>query len=339
MFTLLPLSVATAHAELVDRLRFERAAAFAEGSTFRLRRIKGRDYWYVQEPTRGATRLPEQYLGPDTPELSASVAQARAAKTLADDRRVMVRGLLSAGLPGPGSLAGDTVAAMARAGVFRLRGMLVGTLAYQTYGGLLGVRLGAASMKTEDVDVAQDYGVSLALDDALPVDFLSVLRSVSPHFMPLDDAFNPGFAASYGDGRFRVDVLTTQRGATSRKPATLPALRTHARPLRFLDFLLRDAVEAVLLHRHGVLVRVPEPARFAVHKLILASLRGAADASKIGKDLDQAAALIGALQALRRSDEVEEAWHEAAARGAGWRQRLLKGRKRLPADIVALLPS
>ena len=40
-----------------------------------------------------------------------------------------------------------------------------------------------------------------------------------------------------------------------------------------LDFLIRDPVRTVLLHRSGVPVLVPSPERFAVHKLIVATRR------------------------------------------------------------------
>ena len=56
-------------------------------------------------------------------------------------------------------------AAVADAGVFRLRGVLVGTVAYQTYPALLGCRLPATAVQTNDVDVAQSQDVSAAIGD------------------------------------------------------------------------------------------------------------------------------------------------------------------------------
>jgi hypothetical protein len=48
----------------------------------------------------------------------------------------------------------QVVVGLARSGVFRLRGVLVGTIAYQTYAAMLGVRLRGALTQTSDVDVA-----------------------------------------------------------------------------------------------------------------------------------------------------------------------------------------
>src|SRR5215467_14278052 len=93
---------------------------------------------------------------------------------------------------------------------------------------------------------------------------------------------------------FRVGFLTPNEGSDSDAPQHLQALGTDAQPLRFLDFLIHDPVPAVLLHGCGVLVRVPSPERYAIHKLIV-SRRRHAGAAKSDKDLQQAEALLGAL--------------------------------------------
>jgi hypothetical protein len=87
--------------------------------------------------------------------------------------------------------------------------------------------------------------------------------------------------------------------------------------LCFLDFLIRDPEPAVLLHGAGVLVSVPAPQRFALHKLIVAR-----DGDpKRDKDLFQAQALLHVL-VDRRPHQLSEAWREAFGRGKTW-QRLL----------------
>jgi hypothetical protein len=62
-------------------------------------------------------------------------------------------------------------------------------------------------------------------------------------------------------------------GPDSDTPRMLPALKTNAQPLRFLDFLIRDPAPAVVLHGSGIYVHVPAPERYAVHKLILSLYR------------------------------------------------------------------
>src|SRR3546814_13591419 len=59
------------------------------------------------------------------------------------ERRDMVRALRAARLPIPDRLTGEVIAALAEAGVFRLRATLIRSIPFQSYLGLLGVRLPA----------------------------------------------------------------------------------------------------------------------------------------------------------------------------------------------------
>ena len=77
----------------------------------------------------------------------------------------------------------------------------------------------------------------------------------------------------------------------------MPALGgASADSLRLLDFLIRDPLRTMLLHKSGVPVTVPDPSRFAVHKLIVASRRhtDGQSAVKRAKDIRQAALLFEA---------------------------------------------
>jgi hypothetical protein len=201
---------------------------------------------------------------------------------------------------------------------------------------LLGVRLPAAAVRTGDLDIAQDYGVSVAISDELDRPMLDVLREADPSFEPRSYVFDPTLAASFVARRgFRVDVLTTSRGKGRDARSRLPALRTDATPLRFLDYVLRETAEAAILHKSGVLVRVPAPARFAVHKLLV-SVRRTQDPAKARKDLLQAQSLIDAL-AERDADDLRSAYAEARARGKNWRAYLDKAVSRLDARAASAL--
>jgi hypothetical protein len=335
---ILPLALQTSYAELLEQLQIAQVSQWPAGSSFRQRMISGQAYWYVQEPTGRQGRPAERYVGKVSPELDDRIAQAQRIKQADDGRRMIVRSILAAGLPQPDRLAGDVLAALAQADVFRLRAVLVGTLAYQIYPALIGVKLPATALQTGDLDIAQGYGVSIALNDQIEIDFLGCLRRVSPSFQAVSNIFDPTTAASYvSDTQFRVDVLTTNRGAPARGLAKLPSLKSQATPLRFLDYLLRDPVSAAALHRAGVLLTVPKPERYAVYKLIVAAERGA-DNPKSAKDLLQAESLILALAQQRRADDLAEAYKEAASRGAGWTQRLETSRKKLKAEARAILP-
>jgi hypothetical protein len=253
--------------------------------------------------------------------------------------------LRAAGLPAPDAMTGRVLTALEEAGVFRLRAVVVGTVAYQVYGGLLGERLGLAAARTGDLDLAQFPAVSVAMDDRIDApDLEAVLRRADPRFrrLPPSPTANRAEARStrFGVGReFRVEVLTPNRGPdTGGGALSLPALRADGQPLRFLDFLIYREVRAVVLHGAGVPVNVPAPERYAVHKLIVSRRRAAGPESqaKARKDLAQAAELIVAL-ARQRPYELAAAWREAWGRGPSWREGLAQAERLLPAEARAAL--
>jgi hypothetical protein len=318
----IPLMLQTVYAELLDRTRAAAfTAAFAADGVFTPKVVHGRRYWYFQGSSANGRR--QNYVGPETPELLGQIAVHKTVREYQRDRRSLVATLVRiGGLPKPLASIGDVVAALADAGVFRLRGVLVGTVAYQTYSAMLGVRLPASMMQTNDVDVAQFTEVSASIGDTIrPIP--EVLRQVDPSFRPVPH-IHPQRAVSYlATSGLRVDFLTPNRGPETEQPQTLTALGTDAQPLRFLDFLIRDPEPAVLLHGTGVLVSVPAPQRYALHKLIVARRRREGDAKR-DKDRLQAQVLLDAL-VQRRPHELRAAWTEAFGRGKRWRQLLGEG--------------
>ncbi|WP_158266874.1 GSU2403 family nucleotidyltransferase fold protein [Alsobacter soli] len=85
------------------------------------------------------------------------------------------------------------------------------------------------------------------------------------------------------------------------------------------------------LHGAGALVRVPQPARYAVHKLLIAQKR-AMDSAKAQKDLDQARALFECL-ASQDPDPLQDALDDARSRGAkGWAEPINSSLKAIGAE-------
>jgi hypothetical protein len=315
-----PLVVQTTYAELLERCT--KAAfddAFNETGSFTPKITKGRRYWYFQ--TGIGEERTQRYVGPETPELLERIAHHRETRDDARERRSLVSALVrSFNLPRPNPEIGDVIEALAKAGVFRLRGVLVGTVAYQTYSAMLGIRLSAASLQTGDVDVAQFKDVSVAIGDSTPP-MLEILKKVDKTFRAVPHIVDGRRVTSYASrGGPRIDFLTPNEGPDTGKPQSLPALRTDAQPLRFLAYLIHEPEPAVILHNAGILVQVPSPARYAVHKLIV-SRRRREGAAKRDKDLQQAEILLEAL-ARKRPQELNLAWQDAYGSGPTWRQLL-----------------
>jgi hypothetical protein len=336
MIQRLPLSASTSYAELMERLRLARFGEFPAGSSFVSKTVKGRLYWYVQMPTGGASSRKQVYIGPDSDDLRERIARHGEHRIDVDDRRRLVAAIVASGAPKPNRTSGEIAAALAEAGAFRLRAALVGTIAYQTYSAHLAVRLPVTSLATLDLDIAQDFGIATHVNDKLDRPVLDILRGLDPRFAPVSYAFDAARTTSYALGeRYRVDVLTTNRGAPRDAPSFLPTLGSDAVPLPFMDFLLRDTIETAVLHGPGVLVNVPAPARYAVHKLIVSRNRKV-NPEKGLKDRLQAAQLIQAL-ALDDPFALREAYAEARDRGETWRELLDQAVMLLPAEARAAL--
>ena len=130
----------------------------------------------------------------------------------------------------------------------------------------------------------------------------------------------------------RVDLLTPMRGKTTSKPIEIRALGVPAEPVRFLDYLLEETEPAAVVARAGVLVNVPAPARYALHKLVTRERRPAALQTKALKDLAQARQLLEVLLADRPGD-VSRAWNAAQRQPARFRTQLEKSLRRLDPEF------
>lgn len=329
------LTEQTLYAELVDRCSgaaFE--AEFPPNGSFVKVPVKGRNYWYFQEGHRAASgHQPRKYVGPDKPEIQERIENHGRIKNDYRERRHIIATLRRSGFQSPSEEIGRIIQALSDAGVFRMRACLIGTMAYQLYGPLLGIRLPRLTLQTSDLDIAQFRSISLAIaQDERTLPFIEILQKADPSFRPIPHSQVPQATVTYENAhRFRVEVLTENRGPEGEHPVRLPAIGTDAQPLRFLDFLLYEEIPAVVLHNAGVLVNVPSPSRYALHKLIVAQRRRTG-AAKIDKDLHQAEAVLDAV-ASRRPAELKAAWHEAIQEGPKWRQLLATGLGMISAKV------
>jgi hypothetical protein len=300
--------------------------------------VKGHRYWYFDtQDSQG--RRKRSYVGPmKDSEITKRVEAFRELKDDIRARRKMVSALVNqAGLPKPDRTAGDIVEALANAGFFRMRGVLVGTVAFQTYSALLGIHLPETAMMTGDADFAQFHSISVAIDDAMPP-ILDVLREVDKSFRPIPHVSGkPASTQFITSSSFKVEFLTPNRSTDEHngRPALMPALGgAAAQPLRFLDFLIYDPRRTVMLHRAGIPVNVPAPERYAVHKLIVSTRRKTGDdgSAKSRKDLWQAQQLMEAMIELKMNDDIADAFAEAMDRGPSWRTAILSALRRIPTD-------
>jgi hypothetical protein len=311
----LPLNVQTLYADLAQSISF---STTLPASVFK-QTVQGKVYLYAAEK-HGSARV-KRYLGPASdPNAHKRAEDVRRAAADAKVRRTTVSMIKRSGVPAPTLEMGRVMEAIAHAGLFRKGVVLVGTGAYQVYSVIVGASLSHAASTTQDADLA---AASLAIaSDTQGEDLLDVLKRANPSFVPqigLDPRVLPKrFRSAAG---LDVDVITRYRKrADEERPVVIPGLRCSAQPLRYLEFLIADPIQAVALYGSGVEVVVPQPARYAVHKLIVAQVRTEGSAKRT-KDLAQSKELIEAL-GVSAPRSIPDAIENACRRGAKWRMHV-----------------
>lgn len=329
-----PTAIA-AHTDLLRLLREDDAAQIT-GAPF-LERRGNRAYWY--ETLRIGTTVRKRYIGEDTAETAALVARARElAATRAEraaHRSRLIRILRAEGFLSPDRTTGALLNAMARTGVFRLGGTLVGTHAFRHYEGELGIAIPFdQAAQTDDLDIAQFERLSLALDDHVDEPLSDTFRDLS--FAPVPTLDGTAVWRWKQSGTDSLVEFLTPSFRPEEDIRDLPALGVSAQSLHYLNYLIAEPIKAAALYRSGVLIQIPRPERFAIHKLIVADRRrGGPDQIKSRKDRAQAAFLIRILSEDRPED-LRDAWEDARSRGTRWQARIDASLARMP-DTAALL--
>ena len=323
----LDISYQTLYSELVQRCLDESFTfEFSSNGRFVPVEVKGKKYWYFDTPKVDAAGQDRRYVGPvDDSEITKRVEAFKDLKADLKGRRRLVSTLTrEAYLPRPLLKTGQVVAQLANAGFFRLRGVLIGTVAYQCYSAVLGQRLDAVAMLTGDADFAQFHEISVAVGDSIPP-ILEVLRGVDSTFREIPNQVDGRVSTQFvSRDKFKVEFLTPNQWSDDQagKPVPMPALGgAAALPLRFLDYLIYHPIRAVMLHGAGVPVLIPTPERYAIHKLIVGSRRKVDrdGTAKSAKDRLQAKSIIEAMIANRQHADLASAFTEAWDRGDHWR--------------------
>lgn len=199
---------------------------------------------------------------------------------------------------------------LARAGLFSKSIVVVGSHAFGALGNAMGVRWGS-SLKTTDMDFARPQGIALAtpVSDAT-LNIQEVLKSGDDTFFAVP-SLNLKFPATSMKSRksqVRIDFLTTMRGKPDSTPVMFHDLGFAAEPLRYMDYLLEGPiVRGLLVGQYAIPANFPDPARFAIHKLIVAQERTLTFQTKVQKDVTQAIEIVASLIEVGREDDLRAA--------------------------------
>ena len=284
--------------------------------------VAGRTYWYYQVKNPDG-QLRQSYVGPDDAATQALIQRhGDPAQKLAQQQLVrMARAAMELGCADIPPKHARVIERLADSGLFSAGGILVGTHAFLAYQNVFGVRWSAGAA-TLDLDFAHaGRNVSLALPENLKLDTNAAIDSLQMGFIP-NQAHTSFRKADEPD--FDLDFLTS-RGRTGDKPVTLARLNLTMQPLRFMELSLQDPMRTTLLARSGpIVVNLPRPERYALHKLLVFGERAQAQRTKARKDIAQAAALLDYLL-THDTAQIATMWTDVNNRGPGWRKRLKEG--------------
>lgn len=126
------------------------------------------------------------------------------------------------------------------------------------------------------------------------------------------------------NAELKIEFITPEKGRGIDNSVMIKKLGINAIPLRFVAFLLDDTITIV---DNGVKIRVPNPANFCLHKLIIASRRPKTDKSL--KDLHQAIST----STIVNSQEIQKLFYQLPK---GWRQAILKTLAKTKHDLPLL---
>jgi hypothetical protein len=326
LYTELPASAQTAYAQLFDAALAAdhlRSVSDLSGS-FNLKTVKGRKYWYYQW-TQPSGTLTQHYVGPDGEPVRQLIARARQPGALSA-LEPLVRSAQALGCVTLIPKHERVLRRLAEYGFFRAGGVLVGIHAFLAYGNMLGARW-ARSDLTQDIDLAHARrSLSLALPGTLEVQTADAIHSLEMGFLPIRSLASRSGATFLNpkEPEFRLDFLTA-RHPGREEPFFHRQLNVMLQPLPFMELSLEHPEQAVVFSpERPVLVNVPDPARFALHKLIVYAERAGSYRAEAAKDLRQAASLVAYLWDHRRS-ALSHALADVRQRGPGWRSRLAEG--------------
>jgi hypothetical protein len=303
-----------------------------KGISFVKKTIKYKDYWYLQV---SIGKQKTQYsIGPDFIELRKLIQKEKDLKIIEKENiknnKELVSMLKQTGVVSPTGEEGTVLSLLERSGVFLTGGTLIGSHAFGIYSNMLGVRWRSNLYRTDDVDICSDNNIQIGIKPKRINLKEEIINSNLGFFeIPALNRKHPSTSFKIRNKSLKIDLLTPMKGKPSSQPIYISSLKTYAEPLRYLDYLLKNIQPAVIIQGKGILVNVPDPAHFALHKLVISCLRIAAFQTKAIKDISQASQLLEVLLEDRPGD-ISLAVNDVKKMPRKFQKLLIQGFEKLP---------
>lgn len=293
--------------------------------SFKRNEVDGKFYW-VRRVKIGRTSM-ELSLGRETDELLAVIEQEKKlteeAERESKSREDLIAMLVAGGANTIDPLSGRVLTLLEGSGVFAAGGVLVGSHAFGAYGNMFGYKFPFETSKTADIDLSISIGVTKETTDLKTAILESGLGFLE---IPALDRKAPSTSYKIRDSEVKVDLLTPLiNGPDTAKPLYIKSLKSYASPLRFLDYLIKDPISAIVVSGKGIFVNVPQPARYAVHKLVLSVRRSSSNQVKAIKDLNQAVCLLEILSLDRPTELYPALVDVCKGKSRKFESQMLKG--------------
>lgn len=346
----IPLSIVTLYQDLLDKkmdqeLFLANLKGESSDGTFVSKTVKGNLYWYFQTYENGVKK--QRYVGPDnedTKEMIDRLKSYREAVKNSSSEELVSALKNTPGVPRVYPDEGKIILSLEKSGVFRNGGILVGTQAFRCYPLIIGSSLSETAARTGDIDVAYDRGIQIFVPESTDTIVSRIRSEISLLPIPTLDPKGRSYSFKIGGSDLKLEVLTTIKEEPD--PERLKSIKDigfYAQPLEYMDYLIKNPVKAVLLYEKGVLVNIPSPERFAIHKVLLSQIRDESSKVKSMKDIVQAGLLIDALSSQYPTD-LMNAIHDLSAmlgKNESPRHKFLSGlsslKGKVPSDVLTKL--
>ncbi|WP_305906308.1 GSU2403 family nucleotidyltransferase fold protein (plasmid) [Methylomarinum sp. Ch1-1] len=209
------------------------------------------------------------------------------------------------------------IQSLAEQGLFQKNVLLIGSHAFLSICNALSIDSKGSYLRTTDIDFARPEGIEIGIpnDRSFQIDIPTVVKEFDKNFflIPRLDNKEPSTSMQNNTLKIKIDFLTTE--SKDGRAFFYPDLGIAAEPLAYMGYLLGgDNFKGLVVGKYAIPVVLPDPARFAIHKLIVSEARSTVFRSKSIKDIQQSGVLLDFL-IDEDTESVKEALEDSQSVG------------------------